>query len=260
MIKAAFFDIDGTLLPFHERKLPESTVNALDAMREKGVLLFIATGRCPSQLEHILKLVDYPFDGMVMMNGQYCTYRGELIYSQPLTDRDFSGLRSFHKKNPTVLGCVDELLIRYHNKDAQTTFANDLEILPPFEEILEKIAINGGSIYQISAKMGVSEEHELLSLMPDSKIVRWHPEYIDVIPKDGGKDVGIARVLSALNIPISKAVAFGDGGNDIAMIKSAGIGIAMGNASEAVKQSADYVTTSADDDGIYNACKHFAFI
>ncbi len=260
MIKAAFFDIDGTLLPFHERKLPESTVNALDAMRKKGVLLFIATGRCPSQLEHILKLLDYPFDGMIMMNGQYCTYRGELIYSQPLTDRDFSGLRSYHKKNPTVLGCVDELLTRHHNKQATSPFSNELGNLPPFDEVLEKIASNGGSIYQISAKMDSFQERELLSLMPDSKIVRWHPEYVDVIPKDGGKDVGITRLLSALNIPISKTAAFGDGGNDIAMIKSAGYGIAMGNASEPVKQSADYVTTTADNDGIYNACKHFDFI
>jgi hydroxymethylpyrimidine pyrophosphatase-like HAD family hydrolase len=52
-------------------------------------------------------------------------------------------------------------------------------------------------------------------------------------------------------------IAFGDGGNDTSMILQAGIGIAMGNAIEELKQQADYVTTSVDEDGIFNALQHF---
>jgi len=55
-------------------------------------------------------------------------------------------------------------------------------------------------------------------------------------------------------------MAFGDGGNDTSMILTAGIGIAMGNALDTLKQQADYVTTSVDDDGIFNALKHFGLI
>ena len=55
-------------------------------------------------------------------------------------------------------------------------------------------------------------------------------------------------------------MAFGDGGNDIEMLRYAGIGVAMGNADDAVKAAADYVTTSVDDDGIMNALKHFGLI
>ncbi len=260
MIKAVFFDIDGTLLPFNSNKIPASTRDALDAMRAKGILLFIATGRCPSQLDYIRKLVDYSFDGMIMMNGQYCTYHDELIYSQPITNSDFFGLRVYHEKNPTSLGCVDEMFIRYYNEKSPVYYGSVPVDSPPFGEVLNEIANNGGSLYQISAKMDDIQEKELLSMMPDSKIVRWHPEFVDVIPKNGGKDVGIKHVLSALNIPISKTAAFGDGGNDIAMLEAVGIGIAMGNAGESVKRSADYVTTAVDDDGIFNACKHFNFI
>lgn len=55
-------------------------------------------------------------------------------------------------------------------------------------------------------------------------------------------------------------MAFGDGGNDTAMIKAAGIGIAMGNALDSLKQEADYTTTSVDDDGIWNAMQHFHLV
>jgi hydroxymethylpyrimidine pyrophosphatase-like HAD family hydrolase len=55
-------------------------------------------------------------------------------------------------------------------------------------------------------------------------------------------------------------MAFGDGGNDLTIIKKAGIGVAMGNAGDELKRAADYVTSSVDDDGILNALKHFDVI
>lgn len=66
-IKAAFFDIDGTLLPFHAKALPESTVQALAALRENGVKTFIATGRSPVHLPYLHALDGIPFDGYVTM-------------------------------------------------------------------------------------------------------------------------------------------------------------------------------------------------
>ena len=66
-IKAAFFDIDGTLLPFHAKALPESTVQALAALRKNGVKTFIATGRPPVHLPYLHALDGIPFDGYVTM-------------------------------------------------------------------------------------------------------------------------------------------------------------------------------------------------
>ena len=59
---------------------------------------------------------------------------------------------------------------------------------------------------------------------------------------------------------MGETMAFGDGGNDISIIKEAGIGVAMGNAGEEVKEIADYVTSSVDDDGVKNALLHFGVI
>ena len=71
-IKAAFFDIDGTLLPFEATHLPASTVDALARLRKNGVKTFIATGRPPVHLPYLHALDGTPFDGYVTMNGQYC--------------------------------------------------------------------------------------------------------------------------------------------------------------------------------------------
>ena len=61
-------------------------------------------------------------------------------------------------------------------------------------------------------------------------------------------------------LDISETMAFGDGGNDISIIRRAGTGVAMGNAGDNVKAAADYVTTSVDDDGVMNALVHFGVI
>jgi len=61
-------------------------------------------------------------------------------------------------------------------------------------------------------------------------------------------------------IDVNHTIAFGDGGNDLSMIRTAGIGIAMGNAIDTLKEHADYITTTVDDNGIRNALKHFRLI
>ena len=61
-------------------------------------------------------------------------------------------------------------------------------------------------------------------------------------------------------IAIADTIAFGDGGNDVTILRQAGIGVAMDNATDDVKANADYVTTSVDDDGIANALQHFGVI
>ena len=96
--------------------------------------------------------------------------------------------------------------------------------------------------------------------MPNSKAARWTTHFTDVIPKVGGKNTGIDAVIAHFGIKLEETMEFGDGGNDIDMLKHAGIGVAMGNAVENVKEIADYITTSVDDDGITNALKHFNVI
>ena len=114
--------------------------------------------------------------------------------------------------------------------------------------------------YQICPYIGEERDAEFLAHAPGMESARWTPQFADMIPLGGGKAQGIRRMLERWNISIDETMAFGDGGNDISMIQAAGIGVAMGNASENVKAAADYVTRDCEDDGIFAACEHFALI
>ena len=84
--------------------------------------------------------------------------------------------------------------------------------------------------------------------------------FCDIIPANGGKDLGVAATLERLGIDASEAIAFGDGENDLSMFSAVGTSVAMGNAQDTVKAAATYVTTAVDDDGICNAAKHFGLM
>jgi len=98
------------------------------------------------------------------------------------------------------------------------------------------------------------------SVMPNSVASRWTPLFADVNPKGQSKQVGVDVFCKYFGLDIGQTMAFGDGGNDISMLRHVGIGVAMGNANPEVKEIADYVTTSVDEDGIWKALEHFGVI
>jgi Cof subfamily protein (haloacid dehalogenase superfamily) len=99
-----------------------------------------------------------------------------------------------------------------------------------------------------------------MSLIPSCTSGRWHPAFTDITAKGADKGEGILTMANYLDLDPQYTISFGDGGNDASMIKAAGIGVAMGNALESLKQVADYTTTSVDEDGVLNALRHFHLI
>ena len=78
--------------------------------------------------------------------------------------------------------------------------------------------------------------------------------------KGNTKQKGIDEIIRHFGIRLEETMAFGDGGNDVSMLRHAAIGVAMGNAVDEVKEHANYITTSVDENGIANALKHFSII
>ncbi|EUJ55190.1 hypothetical protein MCOL2_09531 [Listeria fleischmannii FSL S10-1203] len=95
---------------------------------------------------------------------------------------------------------------------------------------------------------------------PQYRFLRWHDVSVDVCPANGSKAKGIRELIKKLGFQMEDTYAFGDGLNDIDMLQEVGCGIAMGNGREEVKQVADYVTDSVDEDGIMKALKHFRLL
>uniref|UniRef100_A0AAU6WKR8 HAD hydrolase family protein n=2 Tax=Chryseobacterium TaxID=59732 RepID=A0AAU6WKR8_9FLAO len=96
--------------------------------------------------------------------------------------------------------------------------------------------------------------------MPNSISSRWTPLFADVNAGGITKQLGIENFCKHFGIDTADTMAFGDGGNDISMLKFVKIGVAMGNANDAVKEIADFVTGDVDDDGIEKALLRFGLL
>ncbi len=108
--------------------------------------------------------------------------------------------------------------------------------------------------------VGQEPGEALMRELHHSRSTRWNPIFMDVVPEGGSKRVGIEAVLRAYGLDRNETMAFGDGQNDIEMLRHAAVGVAMGNAAEEVRRAADYVTASVDDDGVALALRHFGLI
>ena len=257
MIKALFFDIDGTLVSFQTHRLQDSTIQAFAEARRKGIKLFIATGR---QLHAIDNLGTEVFDGYVTLNGSLCyASNDQIIYRNPIPDEDIRSLIDFMRVHPFPCGFVeaDRISMNYTNEITERLYAQinfPQQPVRPLEEILDK------TVYQLIAFFTKEEEPEIMPSLPHCTAPRWSPAFADVVVKGSDKGLGVQKILEHFQIDPSEAMTFGDGGNDIPMFKDVAVGVAMGNAVDSVKQAADYVTTSVDEDGVYRALKHFHVI
>mgnify|MGYP001058408260 FL=1 len=258
MTKALFFDIDGTLVSFQTHRVSPGLLAALHRLRETGIKLFLATGRHRKSIGPAAGV--FPFDGFITVNGQYCFTRDQVLRRNPIPRAAVARqveLLEAAKAPCLFLTETDTLSV---NPDPRTDiFPNQLNLpLPdpvPPRQVLEE------DVYQMTAFF--TREEELAAgerFFPGLEVMRWHPAFVDVIAPGGGKDRGMDAILEHFGFDRSETMAFGDGENDLPMIRHAHIGVAMGNADDFVKGQADYVTKSVDEDGIVTALEHFGLL
>lgn len=260
MIRALFFDIDGTLQSLITHEIPEKTLKALYELKEKGILLFPCTGRPPVQLSLLSEnFQKFPWDGYVMLTGQYCMDgKKKMFYDNPIRTETFRTLIPYLKTVEYPVTFM-ELNYQYDNKFNANTWAYLKEIhkedrMPPVDD-MNRVFTH--KTYQISPVIPPERDEEFLKHAPYMKSARWTDTFADMIPEDGGKPAGMKKMMEHFHIAGEETMAFGDGGNDITMLEYAGTGVAMGNGKEEVKKAADYVTDDCEKDGVYQALQHF---
>ncbi len=258
VIKALFFDIDGTLLSFNTHRMSEGLKAALWKARDKGLKLFISTGRSP----HFFgQLEGFPFDGYIAMNGALNVVDGKIVDHSPLEKETSMRIADFAMrenvpcwtfgKDVSAINCMNEV---------STELANQTLIKPDRFYDLREVAENN-DIYEYSIFMTEEEiNSRFVPVFRGLTYPRWHPYFCDIVNEGLSKSLGAAKILESLGIKREECMAFGDGGNDIPIIEYAGIGVAMGNATDNVKAAADYVTLSVDEDGIPAALCHFGLV
>lgn len=259
MIKAAFFDIDGTLVSFKTHRMSDQTKKTLWALKEKGVKVFISSGR---PVYFMNNLEDFPFDGYVAMNGALVLLGdGNVLYQQPLSNEDANKVVEISVKEniPTYVFMEKSFGINCMNKAAI-----DLQkmINTPMPEIIDIIdAARHNKVYMFTSFMTRQQEESLLHpVLGPCEYPRWHDTFMDIVPSGLSKADGAEILLKHFGLTREQSVAFGDGGNDIPIIEWAKIGVAMGNAEESVKACADYVTLPIDDEGLTYAVKQLGIL
>ena len=239
-MKAFFFDIDGTLADRFE--VPSSAQIALNCLRENGYLVFICTGR---PVYYVMENFGKYCDGCICFNGRYAELNGRILYDKPLTDEEVTELTDI----------LDEHKAGYWFFNNEGHFEGGW-----LNDHYQEMQLNSEKVYNFDIFFSSPEHFEVLKeILKDKCIFNPHglAPHADATIIGSDKGLALRAVLEKLNINVKDSYAFGDGANDVSMLKSAGHGIAMGNALDITKEAAEYVTDNMKDDGIYKALVHY---
>lgn len=256
-VKIAFFDVDGTLIDMNTKQVTPRTLEALRRLQERGVLLCLATGRSPRALP---RFQGVDFDAFVTFNGSYCYDRsGAVIYSAPIPPKDVATIlaNAASLGRPVSVDTKDRLVANGKDKDLVDYYAIaglEVDVAPDFD------AVAAGEVFQLELGCRKADWPHLLRGAPGAQIAAWWDRAVDIIPAAGGKGVGVERTLAHFQLSPAQALAFGDGGNDLEMLRLVGHGVAMGNAAPEVKAAVGQVCPGVAEDGVYHYCLSHALI
>ncbi|RRK10084.1 HAD family hydrolase [Lactiplantibacillus garii] len=253
--RLAVFDIDDTLLSSNKTFL-KSTLTSIKKLKQQQVNVAIATGRNLAMAQAVIKRLD--LRDFVLCNGSAAFANHKQVHGHTLSRTNVRQL--VQAADAQDINIIFESLDGLHAHSALTpttqkvlaTFkAPQVDLAPDYYE--------KHNIYQAMMFYPRAMDQKLPHA-DEFSFVRFHDYGVDIIPRVGSKAQGVAKLAASLNVAPENVVAFGDNQNDREMLKSAGIGIAMGNAAPEIQAQADMTTKDCDHDGIAHGLKTIGWI
>lgn len=259
-IKALFFDIDGTLVSFKTHAIPQSAVDALTEAHRRGIRIFISTGRPIAIITNLGQIAPL-IDGYVTTNGAYSFVGTDVVACHAMDATDVQAIiADADRADYSLIVVGQRRVVVYNRKDiVDRIFVHDLGV-DALDYSLTLADLKDEPILQMTPFITTEQEALLARHVSHCTFGRWHPEFVDITRDHIDKARGLREMAAHLGIDISQTMAFGDGGNDIPILRQAGIGVAMGNSTAEVQAAANYVTTHIDDDGVARALHHFGLV
>lgn len=258
-------DIDGTLTNSKKEVSPK-TLDAIIRAQEEGIKVVIASGRPTAGINKIAKTIKLDeYGGYVLSyNGAKITnfQTGEVVYNETLPEEMIPSI--YEEAIDSHVG-----IITYEGNDAIA--GNGIDKYNELEARINGIGLREVKdfpnyiTFPINKCLLTGEPEHMAEVEKKMKerfgnflnIFRSEPFFVEVMPQNIDKAYSLGKLLKHLDLERSQMIACGDGFNDLSMIKYAGLGVAMANAQEVVKQAADYITLSNDEDGVAKVIDKF---
>ena len=264
MIKLIAIDVDGTLLN-SKHELSHANKKWIQIAAQKGAILVLASGRPISGLLDVFKSLDIDptnhyligFNGAVVVK----TSDYSIIYERTIKLDLAQSILKHVKQFPltAILSRHKDLLVEnpdgYHVQGEAKMNHMNLVVVKSLIDILD---------YNPN-KILLSGEPKLIDMYIDDikqpfthqvDFVKSAPFYLEIVVKDVNKGISLDSLCQTLNIKSSEVMAIGDNYNDLSMIEYAGHGVAMGQADDFIKERAQFITLSNEEDGVAYAIQN----
>ncbi|MGX7030246.1 Cof-type HAD-IIB family hydrolase [Vagococcus zengguangii] len=249
-----FFDLDGTLLN-DQSQITDDVAQSLKKMRENGIIPFIATGRTNTEITDILKKTG--INSFITMNGQYAVFEGQEIINHKISADQAHALHekanelnhqlAFYKHSGIILAS-DSTMAQHH-------YEHLAQPVPPIE-----VPTFDEDTYNMLLILGQGHDEIYQKAFPELTFYRNTPYSIDVVTCGHSKGTGVNEMLHYLGLDNVTTFAFGDGPNDLDLLRACDYSIAMGNAIDDLKRIANYITSDHNNGGIVEALNYYHLI
>lgn len=262
MSKYVFFDIDGTLWD-ENMVVPDSTKQAIKKLQENGHKAFVCTGRamgnvCDPQFHEI------GFDGFIAACGNHVEMDGSILYERNMSYEDVKAIYDVSRQYnlPIIYEGTKFQWLDREGFDGDAYISYIVENLKDSAVFLDECELKYIHANKFSALLNENTNYPaIIDALSDRFEFMDHGDgIIEAVPTGTSKATGIQWLCNHLNISIDDTYAIGDSVNDLEMLAFVGHSIAMGNANQAAKDAAEYVTTHINEDGIKNALEHYGLI